>query len=167
MPSRGIAISAYLPPFAKGAKIYGDNIQSGAITSAHIADGTVVAADIKAGAVTSAKIGASAVQAANIAAGAVISAKIGTAAVTNAKMKAAFLSGTIVSGQTTRAIAHGLGVKPKSVIVVPLLTLAQGISAAVPSVSLAAASAATSSNFYVISSAASNAALKYAAYVQI
>jgi hypothetical protein len=107
------------------------------------------------------------VYAANIASGAVTSAKLGSQAVTNAKMKAAFLSGTLVSGQTTRAIAHGLGVKPKSVIVVPILTLAQGISAKVPSIVLAAASAATSANFYVIGSQASNAALKYAAYVQI
>lgn len=87
--------------------------------------------------------------------------------VTSAKIRAAFLSGTIVSGQTTRAIAHGLGVKPKFVVVAPLLTLAQAISAAVPSVSLAAASAATSANIYVVSSAASNAALKYVAYVQL
>lgn len=77
-----------------------------------------------------------------------------------------WLSGTIVSGQTTRAIAHGIGRKPKFIQVAPLLTLAQAISAAVPSVSLAAASAATSANFYVISSAASNAALKYTAYLQ-
>ena len=125
--SRGPAISAYSAPFSKGAKIYGANIQSGAITSANF----------------------------------------GSGAVTYAKMKAAFLSGTLVSGQTTRAIAHGLGAKPKSVIVVPLLTLAQAISARVPSIVLSTASAATTTNIYVIGSQASNAALKYAAYVQL
>lgn len=148
--SRGIAISAYSPAFAKGAKVYGDNIQSGAITSAHIANGTVVAADIAAGSVTS--------------------AKIGTGAVTNAKMKAAFLSGTLVSGRATRAIAHGLGVKPKFVVVAALPTLAQAVLSAATvhnNIYLAAASAATSANIYVIGTQAANAALKYVAYVQI
>lgn len=125
--SRGTAISAYIPAFAKGAQIYGENIASG----------VVIAADIAAGAVTS------------------------------AKMKAAFLSGTLVSGKTTRAIAHGLGVKPKFVIVNALPTLAQGISASRIDVQLAAASAATSTNFYVIGTQPTNAALKYIAYVQL
>lgn len=170
MPSRGNAISAYLPPFAKGAKVYGDNIQSGVITSAHIANGTVVASKIGAGAVTSAKIGAAAVTSAKIGTAAVTNAKLGTNSVTSAKMRAAFLSGTIVSGRTTRAIAHGLGVKPKSVIVVPVLTLAQAnISATGVAIDvvLAAASAATSANFYVIGTQAANAAVKYAAYIQL
>lgn len=178
--SRGNAISAYLAPFSKGALIYGANIQSGVITSAHIKDGTVLAADVGAGAITSAKLGVSAVtttkiqvnavRAAHISANAVTSAKLGTASVTNAKMKAAFLSGTLVSGRTTRAIAHGLGVKPKSVIVVALPTLTQAnisASATANMIFLAAASAATSANFYVIGTQAANAALKYAAYVQI
>lgn len=150
MSSRGNAISAYSAPFSKGAKIYGANIQSGVVTSAHIADGTVVAADVAAGSITS--------------------AKLGTAAVTNAKMKAAFLSGTLVSGRTTRAIAHGLGVKPKFVVVNALPTLAQAVlSASTVSnqIYLAAASAATSANIYVIGTQAANAALKYVAYVQI
>lgn len=103
----------------------------------------------------------------NISASAIGNAEISAKAITSAKIRAAFLSGTIVSGQTTRAIAHGLGVKPKFVVVAPLLTLAQAISGKVPTVSLAAASAATSANFYVVSSAASNAALKYVAYVQL
>jgi hypothetical protein len=156
-PSRGLCITAYVPAFAKGALVYGAQIMSGTITSAHIKDGTVIAADIAAGSVTSAKLGAAAVT----------SAKIGAAAVTNAKMKAAFLSGTIVSGKITRAIAHGLGVKPKSVIVVPIHTLAQAISATPLNLSLAAASAATSTNIYVIGNQPANAAMKYAAYVQI
>lgn len=88
------------------------------------------------------------------------------AQVMSGSIGALFLSGTIVSGQTTRAIAHGIGRKPKMIVVTPILTLAEAISAAVPSVSLAAASAATSANFYVISSKASNAAIKYAAYLQ-
>ena len=167
MTSRGTCITAYNAAFSKGAKVFGDQIQSGVITSAHIANGTIVAADVAAGSITSAKLGTGAVVATIIGAGAVTSAKLGTAAVTNAKMKAAFLSGTLVSGQTTRAIAHGLGVKPKSVIINPILTLAEAISAAVPTISLAAASAATSTNIYVISNKAANAAIKYAAYIQI
>ncbi len=178
--SRGTAISAYSAPFSKGALIYGPNIAADAVTSAHIAAGTVVAGDIGAGSVTSAKLGTGAVTAVKILADAVTSAKIGTGAVTNikilanavtsAKIRAAFLSGTIVSGRTTRAIAHGLGVKPKLVVVTPILTLAQAVLSATAveiNVVLAAASAATSTNFYVIGSQAANAAVKFAAYVQL
>ncbi len=150
------------------AAVKGANIAAGVITSAHIADGTVLAAEIAAGAVTSAKIGT----------GAVVAIKIGAQAVTSAKIKAAFLSGTLVSGQITKAIAHGLGAKPKMVVVTPILTLAQAISAKTvgslsatfriaPTISLAAASAATSTNFYVIGSQGSNQAIKYVAYVQL
>jgi hypothetical protein len=160
MPSRGLCITAYSPAFSKGALIYGAQIMSGQITSAHIKDGTVVAAEIAAGAVTSAKLGT----------GAVTNTKLGATSVTSAKIRAAWLSGTIVSGRTTRAIAHGLGVRPKSVIVTPILTLAQAnISATAVAIDvvLAAASAATSTNFYVIGTQAANAAVKYAAYVQL
>lgn len=143
--SRGQDIREYIPALKKGAVIPLVCLSAGFTTG------------VTAGGITSAYIGAAAVT----------SAKIGAAAVTNAKMKAAFLSGTLVSGQITKAIAHGLGVKPKSVIVVPILTLAQAISAAVPQIHLAAASAASTTNIYVIGSQASNAALKYAAYVQI
>jgi hypothetical protein len=206
MPSRGICISAYNAAFSKGAKVYGAQIQSGVITSAHIADGTVVAAEVAAGAITSAKlgtgavtsvklgaasvisakIGTGAVLAANLGAGSVISAKIGAAAVTsaklgassvtNAKMKAAFLSGTLVSGRIALPVAHGLGVKPKSVVVCPLLTVAQAASAVTlsgkalslaPTVGVVAASAATSANIYLIGSQAGNTSIKYAAYIQI
>ncbi len=145
VPSRGFDIRNYIPALKKGAVIPIVCLSAGFTTG------------VTNGGITSAKIGT----------GAVTSAKLGTGSVTSIKMKAAFLSGTIVSGQTTRAVAHGLGVKPKFVIVEALLTLAQAISAKVPTVKLAAASAATSANFYVISSAASNAALKYTAYVQI
>ena len=179
---------------ATSAKIYGNNIQSGVITSAHIADGTVVAAEVAAGAITSAKIGTgavlaasigagaatsakignnavvsgklgtNAVLAASIAAGAVTSAKLGSSSVTNAKMNAAFLSGTI-SGLTNGAVAvaHGLAVAPKSVVVSMLAT--QGEITAKHSIHVAAASASTSTNIYLVSSKAGN--VKYMAYVQI
>lgn len=163
--SRGIAVSAYIPAFSKGAKIYGANIQSGVITSAHIADGTVVAADVGAGSITSAKIGT----------GAVVNIKLGATSVTSAKIRAAFLSGTLVSGKKTIAVAHGLGVKPKFVVACALATLAQvsgaqatsGIGKNVPVVTVAAASAATSTNFYLIGGQTQGAAIKYAAYVQL
>lgn len=152
-------------------------VTNGGITSAKIGTGAVTSAKIGAAAVTSAKIGTAAVTSAKIGAAAVTSAKIGSnnvhnanisaKSITSAKIRAAFLSGTIVSGKITRAIAHGLAVKPKSIIVVPILTLAQAISATSIDISLAAASAATSANFYVIGSQPSNVALKYAAYIQL
>lgn len=147
--SRGNAISAYVPAFAKGALIYGANVQSGVITSAHIADGTVVAADVAAGSITSAKLGAS--------------------SVTNAKMKAAFLSGTLVSGVLVTAVAHGLGATPKSVVVCALLTKTQleASSARSRTVQVAAASAANGTNIFLCGTQPANEAIKYAAYVQI
>ncbi len=173
-PSRGLCISAYVPAFAKGALVYGAQIMSGTITSAHIKDGTVLAADIGAGAVTSAKLGtgavtnakilAAAVTSAKLGAAAVTSAALGAAAVTNAKMKAAFLSGTISGGlAVVRAVAHGLGVKPKSVVVCGKLTVGQ--SSAKNHVAVSQASAATSTNIYLVSSVVGN--VNYAAYVQI
>lgn len=164
MSSRGIAISAYSPAFSKGAKVYGANIQSGVVTSAHIADGTVVAGELGAASVTSAKIGTGAVVAGTIGAGAVTSAKIGTAAVTNAKMKAAFLSGTIsglLSGVV--AVAHGLGVKPKFVAVGIKATHADIVAGA--NFFVSHASAATSANIYIKASKTGNRV--YWAYVQI
>ena len=143
--SRGQDIRNYIPALKKGAVIPIACLSAGFTTG------------ITAGGITSAKIGALAVH----------NSHLSALCVTSAKIRAAFLSGTVVSGQTTRAIAHGLGVRPKFVIVKALLTLAQAISAKVPMVSLAAASAATSTNIYVISNAASNAALKYIAYVQL
>lgn len=183
-PSRGLAISGYLPPFANGALVYGENIQSGVITSAHIADGTIIAADVAAGSITSAKIGTGAVVNAKIGAGAVTSAKVGTSAitrakvgvnailngalsakvVTSAKFRAAFLSGTI-SGLSNNhvVIAHGLAVKPKHVSVVMIRTL--GETTAKHSLALSTISAATSANIYVMSSKAGS--VKYAAWVQL
>ena len=115
--SRGEAISAYSPPFARGAKVYAANIQSKAVT--------------------------------------------------NVKMNAAFLSGTLVSGKITKAVAHGLGAKPKFVVVAALPTLAQANSATRIDVYLAAASAASTTNIYIIGTQPTNAAVKYVAYVQI
>ncbi len=100
----------------------------------------------------------------------VYNANIASSSITSAKIRAAFLSGTLVSGRTTRAIAHGLGVKPKFVIVNALPTLAQAALSATTvgnHIYLAAASAATSANIYVIGTQAANAALKYCAYVQL
>lgn len=85
-------------------------------------------------------------------------------------MKAAFLSGSLVSGRTTRAIAHGLGAVPKFVVVNALPTLTQAALSATTvgnHIYLAAASAANATYFYVIGTQAANAALKYVAYVQI
>lgn len=79
---------------------------------------------------------------------------------------ALYLSGTIVSGRIAIAINHGIGVKPKHIQVSPLLTGAQGASAVAITIALAAASAATSANFYVIGTQKANAALKYSAYLQ-
>lgn len=167
--SRGTAMSAYVPPFnpATSAKIYGNNIQSGVITSAHIADGTVIAADIKDGAVTSAKLGVSAVHNENISGGAVTEGALAVNAVTSAKMKAAFLSGTLVSGKVTFSAAHGLSAIPKLVVVVPLHTAAQAISATSVNLSLAAASAATSALFFIIGNQPAGVAMKFVAYVQL
>lgn len=77
-----------------------------------------------------------------------------------------WLSGTIVSGKTTRLLLHNAGVKPKCIVVAPILTLAQAISASSIDIALAAASAATISGFYVIGSQPTNQAIKYAAYLQ-
>lgn len=174
-PSRGIHISAYIPPLGEGAKIplsclsagFTTGITAGGITSAYIGTGAVVAVKIGAAAVTSAKIGAAAVTSAKIGTNNVHNANISAKSITSAKIRAAFLSGTIVSGKITRAIAHGLGVKPKFVVVAPLHTLAQAISATSLNLSLAAASAATSANFYVVGNQPTNGAMKYVAYVQL
>ncbi len=145
VPSRGYHISAYFPALGEGVKIPVDCLSAGFTTG------------VTNGGITSAKIGAAAVT----------SAKIGLKAVVATKMNAAFLSGTIVSGHVTVAVAHGLAAKPKSVVVAPLLTLAQASSATVMTVCVAAASAATSTNIYLIGTQKSSTAIKYAVYVQI
>jgi hypothetical protein len=143
--SRGADIRNYIPALSKGAVIPLACLSAGFTTG------------ISAKGITSAYIGDASIH--NV----MLSAK----SVTSAKIRAAFLSGTIVSGQATRAVAHGLGVKPKFVVVAPLLTLAQAISGAGLQVALAAASAATTTNFYIIGSQPQNVAIKYVAYVQL
>jgi len=116
MSSRGNCITAYSAPFARGAKVFGAQIQSGAVTSA--------------------------------------------------KIKAAFLSGTLVSGLVTYPIAHGLGAVPKFALVCAIATAGQ-ISANHDSVSIAAASAATSTNVYLRGGNLTATAIKYSLYVQL
>ncbi len=95
------------------------------------------------------------------------------AQVMSASVGALFLSGTLVSGKKTIAIAHNIGRKPKMIVACALATLAQasgagatsGIGKNVPVVAVAAASAATSANFYLIGGQTQNTALKYAAFV--
>ncbi len=96
------------------------------------------------------------------------------AQVMSGNIGALYLSGSIVSGKKTIAITHGIGRKPKFISVCALATLAQvsgagatsGIGKNVPVIAVAAASAATSSVFYVIGGQTQNTALKYAAYLQ-
>jgi len=86
--------------------------------------------------------------------------------VMSANIGALFLSGSIVSGKKVMAVAHNAGIKPKMIVVCALNTLTQASAAQNASVSIAAASAATSANFYIIGSGIQNAAQKYAAYLQ-
>jgi hypothetical protein len=183
--SRGEDVRNYIPSLSKGAKIplacfsagITTGVTSAAITSGLIKNGNIQEAKLVSACVTSGKIKNGNVTSVKLAAASVISAKIGAAAVkaanlaasivTSAKMGAAFLSGTLVSGQITKAVAHGLGAKPKCVVVAPLLTAAQAISATYLHVVLAAASAATTTNFYIIGNQPTNGAIKYVAYVQL
>lgn len=103
----------------------------------------------------------------NISAGTIKNAHLSAKAITSALIRAAFLSGSIVSGKKTMAVAHGLGVKPKLIVVTTIGTLAQISGSQNAHVALAAASAATSANFYLIGSQTQNTAIKYAAYVQL
>lgn len=173
MSSRGDAISGYVPAFSgvSGAKIYGENIKEGEVTSAHIASGTVVASDIKDGAITSAKLGLSAVVEEKIAAGAATSAKLGTGAVVEAKLGlSAITSAKIADGEVVEAkmnsfvtgytlpsagvayaVTHGLGAVPATVLISPQLAAGDAVTAlSAGVVGEAAASAATSAVFYII-----------------
>lgn len=141
--SRGNAISAYSPAFAKGAQVYGTNIAADAVTSAHIAAGTVVAADVKDGAITSAKLGSKAVVA--------------------SKMNAAQITGTVISAGITYAVAHGLGAIP-SIVQVGLRSSMALISAGGANIGESSASARTSANFYIT---AEQHGIGFAAYAQI
>lgn len=88
------------------------------------------------------------------------------AQVMSASIGALFLSGSIVSGKKTMAVTHGIGRKPKMIVVCPLATLAQASGSQNVNISVAAASAATSAVFYLIGSQTQNTAIKYAAYLQ-
>lgn len=158
--TRGVAISAYNPAFARGAKIYGANIQSAVVTSAHIADGTVVAGELGAGSVTSAKIGAAAVTSAKIGTGAVVAIKIGAGAVTSAKLGVSAvvaskvrykaLTGEVANSGVVYALAHGLGATPAIVLFEPRGTVGhlKGVATSAGLVGHATVSAHTSTNIY-------------------
>lgn len=103
--SRGEAISAYVPPFFFGAKVFGANI------------------------------------------------------------KAAFLSGTLVSGGVVTKINHGLSGMPKFINVNAMPTKAQALSGNRDVFIMQAASATTSAAFYIMGSQVTNTALKYSAFV--
>ena len=144
MPSsRGIAISAYIPAFAKGAKIVGDNISAGVVTNVHLKDATVIAGEIGPGAVTSAKLDSKAVVA--------------------SKMNAAQITGTVISAGITYSVTHGLSAVPSILVITPRSTLAL-ISAGGAGVGEAIASARTSAVFYILTE---QHGMGFAAYVQI
>lgn len=140
--SRGEDIRNYSAAFKKGAKI------PLACLSAGITTGVTSAA------ITKEKLANNAVR----------NEKISAKAITSAKIRAAFLSGTIsglLSGVI--AVAHGLGVKPKSVVVTTLAAHADVVAGR--QVFLAAASAATTTNIYLKTNKTGN--VKYVAYVQL
>ena len=66
-------------------------------------------------------------------------------------LKAQVISGTIISGEATYAIPHQLGKIPAGIFITPILTEANvDVNISGGTVGEAAASAATSANFYVI-----------------
>ena len=140
MSSRGNAISAYSPPFAKGAQVYAENIADGAVTSAKLGDGVIVSGMV----------------------GAVTSAYLSAGAVTFAKMNAAQITGTIVSSGITYAVSHGLGAVP-AIVVVGLRTTKAIISGGA-TIGESKASARTSSVFYLVGEPHG---VGYCAYVHI
>lgn len=89
-----------------------------------------------------------------------------SAKVYGANVAAVFISGTLVSGQTVVAVAHTLGKVPKFIQVAALPTRAQAISGTGSDVFLAqAASATTSTTFYIVGSQKTNVAIKYNAWL--
>jgi hypothetical protein len=148
--SRGEDIRNYNPALKKGAKIPLACLSAGFTTG--ISSAAITPSAIANGAITKDKLSATAVHSSHI------SAK----AVTSAKLFMAFLSGSIVSGGVTYAIAHGLGAKPKAVLVSAILTAAQRASATILRLTHeAAASANTSTNVYIRGNQVANAAMKY------
>ena len=68
-----------------------------------------------------------------------------------ANLKAQVISGTVISGEATYAIAHQLGAVPKGIFITPILTEANvNVTISGGTVGEAVASAATSTHFYVI-----------------
>ena len=102
----------------------------------------------------------------NISGGVIKKAHISAKAITSALIRAAFLSGSLVSGKKVFAVAHGLGVKPKLVVACAINTLTEASAAQNNHVSVAV-SAATSASIYLVASGTQNAAHKYSAYVQL
>ncbi len=140
-PSRGVAISGYVPAFAEGAKVYGANIASGSVTSANLAGG----------------------MSALVASASVTLQKIANANVRYLKLKAAIVSGTIISANVAYAVTHSLGGVPALAIIQPRYAVNEAknfTSGAV--VGLANASAMTSTKVYVIGS---KGGLKYNAFI--
>ena len=90
----GIADSAVTSAKIADGTIVAGDIADGAITSAKILDGTIATGDLADSAVTSAKIADSAVTSAKIADGTIVAGDIADGAVTSAKI----LNGTIVAG---------------------------------------------------------------------
>lgn len=110
------------------------------------------------------KKGAAIVFSGNISGGTIKKAHISAKAITSALIRAAFLSGTLVSGKVVTAIPHGLGVKPKLVLACSLNTLTEASAAQNNHVS-PAISASTSANIYLIASGTKAASHKYIAFV--
>lgn len=89
-----------------------------------------------------------------------------SAKVYGANLKAAFISGTLVSGQTVTAVAHTLGAAPKFIQVAALPTKAQALSGTGVDIFLAqAASASTSTQFFIVGSQKTNTAMKFNAWL--
>ncbi len=163
MASRGNAVSAYIPAFAKGAQIYGANVASGTITSAHIADGTVIAADIAAGSVTSAKIGTGAVVEVKIGAAAVTSAKIGTGAVVEAKIGAAAVTSAKIGAAAVTSAKIGTAAVTNAKIGAGAVTSAKIGTNAIRNSGFISAAAVVASKlkYQVISATVANSGVVY------
>lgn len=148
--SRGQDIRNYIPALQKGAVIpiaclsagFTTGVSSNGILSTHIASATIGKEKLKANAIRTEKISAK--------------------AVTSAKIFSFFSSGSLVSGGVTYAKAHGLGAKPKVVLVNAILTAAQRASATSLRVfHEEVVSASTSTNVYIRGNQAANTAIKY------
>lgn len=88
-----------------------------------------------------------------------------SAYVFGANLKAQFLSGTLVSGGVVTAVTHNLAKQPKFIMVGSLPTKAQALSGNRDVVLMQAASATTSTTFYIMGSQVTNTALKWNAWL--